>query len=57
MNKPLPGFLTTLQVGHGLGAMPSFKADRISSEELAAVVAYIKAVHANPPARERLTPR
>jgi mono/diheme cytochrome c family protein len=49
VNKPLPGFLMKIQVRHGLGAMPSFKADKLSSEDLASLVAYLKAVHANKP--------
>ena len=56
VNKPLPGFVITFQVRHGLGAMPSFHADRISTDELETVVAYIKAVHANKPAPKRVIP-
>jgi mono/diheme cytochrome c family protein len=48
-NKPLPSFLMKFQVRHGLGAMPSFNTDKISSEELDALIAYLKAMHANKP--------
>jgi len=40
-DKPLPGFLIRLQVRNGLGAMPAFGEDLISSEELDALVAYM----------------
>lgn len=43
-NKPLPGFLIKFQVRHGLGAMPAFSEEHISSEELDALVAYLKAL-------------
>ena len=56
VNKPLPGFLIEFQVRHGLGAMPSFKPDKISSEDLDAVVAYLNFVRANRPAEENVTP-
>lgn len=57
VNKPLPGFLLKFQVRHGLGTMPSIKADKVTAEDLDALVAYIKAVHANQPIPERVTPR
>lgn len=57
VNKPLPGFLMKFQVRHGLGTMPSIKEDKVSAEDLDALIAYIKAVHANKPAPERVTPR
>lgn len=41
-NKPLPGFLIRYQVRHGLGMMPAFKKDHLSSEELDNLVAYLK---------------
>jgi mono/diheme cytochrome c family protein len=56
VNKPLPKFLMKIQVRHGLGAMPSFKADKISSEDLEALVSFIKEVHANKPAPENVRP-
>jgi mono/diheme cytochrome c family protein len=40
-NKPLPGFLIRFQVRNGLGAMPAFGPDLISSEELDYLVAYL----------------
>lgn len=49
VNKPLPSFLMKFQVRHGLGAMPSFGPEKISSEELDALMAYLKAVRGNPP--------
>lgn len=57
VNKPLPEFLLKFQVRHGLGTMPSLKEDKVTAEDLDALVAYIKAVHANKPAPERVTPR
>jgi mono/diheme cytochrome c family protein len=50
VNKPLPEFLMKFQVRHGLGTMPSFGAEKISSEDLDALMSYIKAVRGNPPA-------
>ncbi len=41
-DKPLPGFLIRMQVRLGLGAMPSFSKDRISRDDLGAIVAYLK---------------
>ncbi len=49
VNKPLPAFLMKIQVRHGLGAMPSFGEEKVSPEDLDALVAFIKAVHANKP--------
>lgn len=57
VNKPLPGFLMAFQVRHGLGAMPSFKPEKIPAEDLDALVAYIKAVMANKPTEDNVTPR
>jgi mono/diheme cytochrome c family protein len=45
-NKPLPGVLIRKQVRWGLGAMPSFPAERISEGQLDDLVAYIKALRA-----------
>ena len=49
VNKPLPEFLMKFQVRHGLGTMPSFGADKIPSQDLEALMEYIKAVRGNPP--------
>jgi mono/diheme cytochrome c family protein len=43
-NKPLPQALMKFQVRHGLGAMPSFKPDHISSQELDQLTAYLVAL-------------
>jgi mono/diheme cytochrome c family protein len=43
-DKPLPGFLVRLQVRRGLGAMPAFPAEEISSEELDALITYMAAL-------------
>lgn len=40
-NKPLPAFALRFQVRHGLGAMPAFKEDVISDEDLDALVTYL----------------
>lgn len=47
-NKPLPGFLIRLQVREGFGAMPAFPDEKVSSEELDAIVAYLKALRRAP---------
>lgn len=47
-NKPLPGWVVRFQVRNGLGEMPAFSEEEISSEELDAIVAYLDAL------RERL---
>lgn len=57
VNKPLPAFLMKFQVRHGLGTMPSFKPDKIPPEDLDALIAYIKAVRANKPLPENITPQ
>jgi mono/diheme cytochrome c family protein len=49
VNKPLPEFLMKFQVRHGLGTMPSFGAEKISPDDLDALMEYIKAVRGNPP--------
>lgn len=41
--SPAPGFLKKFQVRHGLGVMPSFKADELSTNDLHDVVKFIKA--------------
>ena len=43
-NKPLPGFLIRKQVRWGLGAMPAFGPGEISSDDVDAVLAYLKAL-------------
>lgn len=43
-DKPLPGFVTRLQVRRGLGAMPSFSDGEISDEELEDLVEYLGAL-------------
>lgn len=40
---PAPNFLRKFQVRHGLGVMPSFKQEQLSSEELKDLVHYITA--------------
>ena len=50
-NKPLPGFIITFQVRHGLGAMPDFDEDEISERELDAVVAYLQYLRSREPVR------
>lgn len=40
-NKPLPGWAIKLQVRNGLGAMPAFSDEEISSDELDAIVHYV----------------
>ena len=47
-NKPLPDWVVRFQVRNGLGEMPAFSEEEISSEELDAVVAYLNTL------RERL---
>jgi mono/diheme cytochrome c family protein len=49
VNKPLPEFLMSFQVRHGLGTMPSFGADKIPPQDMEALMEYIKAVRQNPP--------
>jgi mono/diheme cytochrome c family protein len=56
-NKPLPAFLMKFQVRHGLGAMPSFKDDKLSSEDLDALTAYIKTLRHNTPPADNTAPR
>jgi mono/diheme cytochrome c family protein len=42
-DKPLPGFLITLQVRRGLGAMPAFPREELPDDDLAALLAYLQA--------------
>lgn len=46
---PLPGFLIRFQVRQGMGAMPAFPERVLPSDELDAIVAYLKALRANWP--------
>jgi mono/diheme cytochrome c family protein len=41
-NKPLPGFLIRFQVRNGMGKMPAFDSEHISSEELDNLIRFIK---------------
>lgn len=41
--NPAPSFIKKFQVRHGLGVMPSFKANEISKDELKAMSKYMKA--------------
>ncbi|HYC37306.1 MAG TPA: cytochrome c [Usitatibacter sp.] len=43
-DKPFPKFLMHLQVRVGMGAMPSFKDDEISDEEVRLILDYLKAL-------------
>ena len=43
-DKPLPEFLIVAQIRTGLGAMPAFGKDELSDRDVAAVVAYMKAI-------------
>ena len=47
-NKPAPGFLIKTQVRTGLGTMPSFGKDEVSSEELDDLVKYLFALRKAP---------
>jgi mono/diheme cytochrome c family protein len=49
VNKPLPEFLMSFQVRHGLGPMPSFGTEKIPPQDLDALMEYIKAVRKNRP--------
>lgn len=46
-NKPLPSFLITFQVRHGLGAMPAFSEEEITASQLDAIVAYLHALRSH----------
>ena len=43
-NNPAPGFIKRFQVRHGLGAMPAFKADVISRNDLNHIMRYLKSM-------------
>lgn len=43
-NKPLPDWLIRFQVRNGLGVMPAFSEDRISDDEIDALLAYLNAL-------------
>lgn len=42
-DKPVPGFIIRFQIRNGLGAMPAFKKEVISKNELDDLMAFIKA--------------
>jgi len=42
-SNPAPQFIKRFQMRHGLGVMPSFKANEISSEDLHAISRYLHA--------------
>lgn len=52
-NRPLPGWAIALQVRTGIGAMPSFDEERLSDEELDAVIAYLMELRSLQPSRAR----
>lgn len=58
-DKPLPGGLIKFQVRNGLGVMPAFSEERISDEQLDALVAYLYALRRNDrePQEEAGSPR
>jgi mono/diheme cytochrome c family protein len=43
-DKPLPEFLIATQIRTGLGAMPAFTKAEMSDADVAAVIAYMKAI-------------
>ena len=43
-DKPLPEFLIATQIRTGLGAMPAFTKEEMSDSDVAAVIAYMKAI-------------
>jgi hypothetical protein len=43
-NNPAPGFVKRFQVRHGLGAMPAFKNDVISKEDVKDIMHYLRSV-------------
>jgi mono/diheme cytochrome c family protein len=43
-SNPAPGFLKRFQVRHGLGVMPSFKEEQITTKELMDLSEYLKAM-------------
>lgn len=48
-DKALPEFLKKFQVRHGLGAMPSFSDEKISSNQLEDLMEYLKALRRSRP--------
>lgn len=42
--NPLPGFVKSFQIRHGVGAMPAFKKDEISKQDLKDLMAYLKGI-------------
>jgi mono/diheme cytochrome c family protein len=49
VNKPLPRWAMRFQVRHGLGAMPAFPEEVIPSEDLDALIAYLRALRRDRP--------
>ncbi|MGX5820328.1 c-type cytochrome [Chitinophaga lutea] len=47
-NNPAPGFIKRFQVRHGLGAMPAFQKDKISSADLNAIMYYLRSMKKKP---------
>src|SRR5438045_9618956 len=43
-DKPLPQFVTKMQIRQGLGAMPAFPATQLSDADMNAVVAYVRTI-------------
>ena len=48
-NKPVPGFTIRLQIRKGFGAMPAFKENVISDEQLDDLMAYINTLRKQDP--------
>jgi mono/diheme cytochrome c family protein len=46
-SNPAPGFIKRFQVRHGLGVMPSFKADELTRGQLKDISRYLKALKNN----------
>jgi mono/diheme cytochrome c family protein len=40
-NKPLPGFAVKIQVRNGVGAMPRFRSEDLSDDQLSAITSYM----------------
>lgn len=49
INKPLPVWAMKFQIRNGLGAMPSFSERVIPSEDLSALIRYIRALRRDRP--------
>ena len=47
-NKPLPGWMIKFQVRQGLGAMPNFSEDTISSDELTLLISFLMTLKQGP---------